>query len=119
WLQRGKSNTVELADEDFGRVQSRRQQELRVRIREVEARREDADDLVRLAIEREEASDDQRVAAEFPLPVPVGQHDALGALWRVVFRGEAAAERRLDPEDRENPVAHLAPHDPLPPSPAP
>ena len=54
-------------------------------------RAEHADDVVRLAVQRQRAADDGAVAAEAPFPEALAQDDDAAAIRQVFVRGEGAA----------------------------
>ena len=79
------------------RIERERRPDLRA-VGKREARRRHADDLVRLAVDDDAASDDRRVAVEAPLPNAVADDDDVMAAERLVVAHEAAAERGADAE---------------------
>ncbi len=84
-----------------------RHEDVGVRLRQAELGRENADDGVGLAAERDRAADDRRIARPLALPETVGQsHDALTALAVVVLR-ERAPRRRAGAESLEEARRHV------------
>ena len=74
-----------------------------------------ADDFRGTRIDRHAAADDARIAAEFPLPIRVGQdhgsaglENGAGRLRRMVGLGEPPAEHRLNTERLEHAARHDA-----------
>ena len=83
-----------------GGIQRQRQPDLHLRVVNVVARRHDADDPGRHAVDLDDAADDRLVAPERRLPDLGGQHgDVFGARKRV-RACELAAPHRLHPEHR-------------------
>ncbi len=68
---------------------------------EGEARREHADDGVRVVVEQERAAEHSGVAAHLRPPEGVAEHDRAGAAVLVLAGAEGAAELRTDAEDVE------------------
>ena len=72
-----------------------------------ELARRDADDLVRVAAEREPPANRRGVAAEFRLPESVADHHFRRAARRLIVRGrEHTAQQRPDAEHSEEVAAH-------------
>ena len=90
-------------------LRSQRDRHLDVAHREEEVARRDADDRERLAVQRQAAADDRRIAAEAPLPETVGQHDDLLVAGGVVRAREQAAGRRPGAERLEEVARHAQP----------
>ncbi len=80
------------------RIDLKRQPEIRRPDRRLDGfgveRAEHADDFVGLAVQRELAADDRRVAAEAPLPEPFAQHDDVSAVRQIFVGGRTSALRR-------------------------
>ena len=76
-------------------------------VKELEAARENADDLAGVAVHGEGLADDRSCAAEFLLPVAVGEHDGFGGSGGIVLAGEQAAKRGLDAEQGESAVGDV------------
>ena len=72
-----------------------------------EFRRHDTDHLVRLAVEREHASEDLAIAAELPAPEPVHQDDHAPAARGILIRAEHAADRGRGAEHGEEIRGHI------------
>src|SRR6185369_12742861 len=64
-------------------------------------RRQHTDHGVALAVERERASNDSRIAAEASLPHAVSQHRDSWTILRVFAGLEGSSERGIDPKDAE------------------
>src|SRR5258708_27002541 len=79
------------------RVERDRRPDLRA-VREAEARRRHADDLVRLAVDDDGASDDRRVTVEAALPEAIADDDDMMTAERLVLAQEAAAQPGADAE---------------------
>ena len=77
-----------------------------VAVQEVEGVGQHADDLARLAVDRERPADRRAVAAELRAPVAGRQHDRFGRGRRVVGLREHAAQHRLRAEHRQDGVRH-------------
>ena len=67
----------------------------------LEGARQDADDRVRDAVERQRAPDDPAIGAHLAAPERVRENDRWGRRRPVVIVGEAAPEHRGDPEHQE------------------
>jgi hypothetical protein len=90
----------------------RRVVELRPAAREDERRRHDADDRVRLAIERDRLPDRAGASAVAPLPQrPTDQRDV--AARPILRRRDRASERRIDAQQRKEAGRNPRAHDPL------
>ena len=72
-----------------------------------ESLRHHADHGVRLAVERERASEDRAIAAELRMPERVRQDDHASAAGVILVRAEHAAERGRGAEQREEIGGHL------------
>ena len=85
----------------IGGIDPHRDPRLRVAIGEGEARGHDAEHAGGGAVELHRAPHDRRVGPEAALPQPVAQDHHVVMARCVLVRSEHAAQRRLDPEHRE------------------
>jgi hypothetical protein len=70
-------------------------------LRQAECRRQNADDLDRDAVEREDPPDHRRIGGEPALPEAVRDDHHLVSPWRILITGEGPPEHRRDPEHIE------------------
>ena len=80
-------------------IERKRRQDVEVLINDSETARHDADDLTRLGINHDRASDDGMIAAEATLPVSVAEHDPLWAI-RDLIRGRQLHARECGNAER-------------------
>ena len=83
---------AELAGEDLRPHEGPREDQRRLLTEEPEPGRQHTDDFARVAVDEERLADDARVTRELPLPVAVGQQNALGTSGQAVLGPEPLAK---------------------------